>query len=159
MSPRLLALVLLAGIVPVSAQTPSGSRPAAPAAPAVTPALPAAGFTYDPQGRRDPFVSLLQRGTDEESAAPTVRAPGLAGLGASEVTLKGTLATRGGYVAILQGLDTKTYIVRPGEKLSDGTVRTITPDAVVILQRVKDPLSLDTQREVRKTLRQTEEAK
>jgi hypothetical protein len=41
----------------------------------------------------------------------------------------------------------------------DGTVRTITPEAVVILQQVRDPLSLDKQREVRKTLRQIEEAK
>jgi Tfp pilus assembly protein PilP len=106
-----------------------------------------------------PFVTLLQRGSDVSQSAPATRAPGIAGLGASEVTLKGTLASQGGYVAIMQGIDTKTYIVRTGEQLADGTVRSITPDAVVILQQVKDSLSLDKQREVRKTLRQTEEAK
>ena len=62
-------------------------------------------------------------------------------------------------MGILQGVDSKTYIVRSGDKLLDGTVRTITADAMVILQQVNDPLSLEKQREVRKLLRQTEEAK
>jgi len=142
----------------VAAQAPSGQGPA-PAQPAAAAPRQALGFTYDPEGRRDPFVSLLRRGDDAERSAPALRAPGLAGLGAAEVTLKGTLASQGGYVAILRGVDAKTYIVRPGEQLMDGTVRSITPDAVVILQQVRDPLSLERQREVRKTLRQTEEAK
>lgn len=146
------------------AQTPApaaaGAAPTATAAAAGGgPALEPRGFTYDPAGRRDPFVSLLRRGSDTEHSAPAQRAPGLSGLGASEVTLKGTLASGGGYVAILQGVDAKTYIVRPGEQLMDGTVRSITPDTLVILQQVKDPLSLEKQREVRKTLRQTDEAK
>ena len=112
-----------------------------------------------PSGRRDPFVSLLQRGSDVEPSTPATRAPGLRGLGVSEVTLKGTLVSQGSYVAMLQGADTKTYIVRAGERLMDGTVRAITADAIVIIQQVTDSLSLDTQREVRKTLRQNEEAK
>jgi hypothetical protein len=62
-------------------------------------------------------------------------------------------------VAILQGADSKTYIVRPGERLADGTIRSITSDALVILQQVNDPLSLEKQREVRKVLRQTEESR
>ena len=162
MSSRFLALALVALAAAASAQTPSAPVAAPPASPAATPAEPAApdprGFTYHAEGRRDPFVTLLQRGA-ELPPPSTTRVPGLSGLGASEVTLKGTLATRGGYVAIMQGVDTKTYIVRPGERLADGTVRSITPDAVVILQMVKDSLSLDKQHEVRKTLRQTEEAK
>ena len=67
--------------------------------------------------------------------------------------------SHGGFVGILQGVDNKTYIVRVGDKLLDGTIRTITADAMVILQQVNDPLSLEKQREVRKLLRQTEEAK
>lgn len=180
-------LILAAGIAPASAQSrPAAPAPATRAqttataarvsaatakatpapvpAPAAAPAAPPAdlepqGFTYEAEGRRDPFVSLLRRGSDADRAAMGARPQGIAGLGASEVTLKGTLASRGGYVAILQGADSKTYIVHPGERLMDGTVRTITQDAMVILQQVKDPLSLEKQREVRKALRQNEEAK
>ena len=87
------------------------------------------------------------------------RQAGLAGLEASEVTLKGTLASEGSYVAILQGSDNKTYIVKAGDKLLDGTIRAITPDSMVITQQVTDPLSLEKTREVRKVLRQTDEGK
>ncbi len=131
--------------------------PVAPAAPPTAPSVPE-GFAYRPDGRRDPFVSLLRRGT-QTAATPGARAAGLKGLGSSEVTLRGTVASQGGYVAILQGSDAKTYIVRPGEQLADGTIRSITADALVILQQINDPLSLEKQREVRKVLRQTEEAR
>ena len=144
------------------------SKPAAATAPAVAPAnAPAAassalepqGYTYDPQGRRDPFVSQLRRGSDVSRSPRGSRANGLAGLETSEVTLKGTIASEGTYVGILQGSDSKTYIVRAGDKLLDGTIRTISADSMVIAQQVTDPLSLEKQREVRKVLRQTEEAK
>lgn len=145
------------------AKTPSpapAATPAAPgtaAAPAVAgPTLEPQGYTYDPQGKRDPFVSLLRRGGDlQRTAADGLRPAGLAGLETSEVTLKGTIATQGSYVGILQGSDQKTYIVKAGDKLLDGTIRTIGPDSLVITQQVTDPLSLEKQREVRKVLRQT----
>ena len=73
--------------------------------------------------------------------------------------MKGTVQSAGGYVGILLGVDNKTYIVRAGDRLLDGTVRSITQNALVILQQVNDPLSLEKQREVRKVLRQTDEAK
>ena len=154
---------LLAGPGPAWAQAPAGKPAAGSPAPAATPAAPATpeapqGHTYRPDGRRDPFVSLLRRGSDVASA-PSARGPGLKGLNAGEVTLRGTMASQGGYVAILQGSDSKTYIVRPGEQLADGTIRSITADALVILQQVNDPLSLEKQREVRKVLRQTEEGR
>ena len=133
---------------------------AAPDSAAASPALENRGFTYSPDGRRDPFVNLLRRGTGVDlSAVSGPRPNGLKGLGTGEVTLKGTMASKGAYVAILQGSDARTYVVHPGEKLFDGTVRTITADSMVILQQVNDPLSKETQREVRKVLRQTEEAK
>jgi Tfp pilus assembly protein PilP len=116
------------------------------------------GFTYIAEGRRDPFVSLTRRGADEH-ANNGHRGSGLAGMASSEVSLKGTLISHGGYVGILQGLDNKSYIVRVGDKLLDGSVRSISADGMVILQQVNDPLSLEKEREVRKLLRQTEEAK
>jgi Tfp pilus assembly protein PilP len=142
---------------PAPAAAPANAAVPAPAA-AATPLEPQ-GYTYDPQGRRDPFVSLLRRGSDVPRASGGNRPNGLAGLETSEVTLKGTIATQGTYVGILQGSDNKTYIVRAGDKLLDGTIRVINPESMVIAQQVTDPLSLEKQREVRKVLRQTEEGK
>ena len=163
-----LIVAALSSAVQASAPQASPSAQAQPAAPqAPAPAAPAApsapesqGFTYNPEGRRDPFVSLIRRGGT--GLGPTIggaRPAGLSGLETAEVTLTGTIQSQTGYVGILLGADNKTYIVRPGDRLLDGTVRTITQNAVVILQQVNDPLSLEKQREVRKVLRQTEEAK
>jgi hypothetical protein len=126
---------------------------AGPSSPAEQPQ----GFTYNAEGRRDPFVSLLRRGGDL-GGTPGQRPAGLSGLLASEVVMRGVVQGQNGFVAMLLGADQRTYIVRPGDRLLDGVIRTITPDAVIILQQVNDPLSLEKQREVRKPLRQTNEA-
>jgi Tfp pilus assembly protein PilP len=161
------ALAIVLAVVPTIAaaqspatQPPALQTPASPSAPAPpTVALEPQGFDYDPEGRRDPFVSLIRRGTDVARSAPATRAPGLGGLETAEVTLRGTLQTRDGFVAILAGADNRTYIVRVGDRLHDGTIRSISANAIVILQQVNDPPSLEQQREVRKTIRQADEAK
>jgi Tfp pilus assembly protein PilP len=160
---RHYALAVVLGLVPTTAN--AQSAPAAPSAPAagveqggVLPLEPQ-GFDYDPENRRDPFVSLVRRGTDVERSTPGTRGPGLGGLETSEVTLKGTVHSGDGYLAIVAGADNRTYIVHVGDRLLDGTIRAITPTAMLILQQVSDPLSLDKQREVRKTIRQADEAK
>jgi hypothetical protein len=142
------------------AQAPTQQSGAAAGLPAPSTALQPQGYTYDPAGRRDPFVSLVRRGAEAPGTATGTRPPGLSGLSVSEVSLRGTLRGRdGNWIGMLQGVDNKTYLVRAGDKLLDGTVRSISADGMIILQRVNDPLSLETQREVRKVLRQTEEAK
>ena len=112
-------------------------------------------FVYDSEGRRDPFVSLVQRGSDVD---PDVAASlvGIAALTVNEVALRGVLNTPQGYVALIEGADARSYIVRSGDRLFDGTVRTISQNDMVIVQMVNDPLSLAKQREVRKMLRQIE---
>jgi len=172
---RLVLALVFAVIVAASAaaQTPppqaappvpGAPKPAAPPAPPAPQTAPPIntdvlieppGFTYNPEGRRDPFLSLVRRGADPRSGGQA-RPSGLAGLSVAEVTLRGTVRSREGFVAILQGADQRAYIVRPGDKLSDGTVRTVSQNDVVILQQVNDPLSLEKQREVRKVLRQLE---
>lgn len=132
------------------ADRPATAEPLAGAAP---------GFTYLRGGRRDPFVSLVRRGSDAQGPADGARLRGLVGLRVSEVALRGTLESRGGYVGIVQGADSRTYIVRPGDRLADGAIQTIMPDAMVILQQVDDPLSRERQREIRKPLRQTDEGR
>jgi Tfp pilus assembly protein PilP len=153
------------------------AKSASPTAPAAATAAPAAvapgtngsatpaalapqGFSYNAEGRRDPFVNLLRRGSGVDVSANTGPRPaGLKGLGAGEVTLRGTMASRGSFVGILQGSDARTYVVHQGERLFDGTIRSITADSLVILQEVNDPLTKQTHREVRKVLRHTEEAR
>ena len=156
-----LALAVVAGLgTPAAAQsTAAPANPtAAPAAPPATADVPA-GYNYDPAGRRDPFVSLLRRTGDVQQVPGGARPAGLGGLTAGEVNLKGILRGRDGYLGILLGADSRSYIVRAGDRLLDGTVRTIAADSLVIVQQLNDPLAPQQQREVRKTLRHSEEAK
>jgi Tfp pilus assembly protein PilP len=143
------------------AQPPAAAGKPAPAAPAAasasSPAQPPENYSYNPEGRRDPFVSLVSRGLEATSAGK--RGEGLAGLMTGEIAVRGVLQTQGSYVAIVQGPDMKTYIVHTNDHLVDGTVRSIGPQGLVILQEVNDPLSLIKQREVRKGLRATDEGK
>jgi Tfp pilus assembly protein PilP len=138
-------------------QPPAQSKPVQPAPAAPTAAKPqpqpepAPAYSYDPTDRRDPFVSLLARGTETKSTGS--RPAGLPGLLIGEVTVKGIVRDRTGFIAMIQGPDTKTFMVRSGEKLMDGTVKAITADSVVFSQDVNDPLSMVKQKEVRKTVR------
>jgi hypothetical protein len=135
---------------PAAAQ-PAAGQPGAPqAASAAAPPAPPS-YSYDGAGRRDPFVSLLRRGTETSGAN---RPKGLSGLAIGEITVKGIVRDRSGFIAMVQGPDTKqTFIIRSGEKLMDGTVKAITADGVVFSQDITDPLSLVKQKEIRKTVR------
>jgi hypothetical protein len=143
---------------PAPTQKPQSGTPAAPPAaePAPPAPPPAQGYAYDPTGRRDPFLSLLRRGGDPRGGAGA-RPTGVPGLLIGEVTVKGIVRDRSGFIAMIQGPDNKqTFIIRPGEKLLDGTVKAITADAVVFSQDVNDPLSMVKQKEIRKTVRPTD---
>ena len=74
----------------------------------------------------------------------------------NEVSVKGIVRNTSGFVALIQGPDNKTYVVKAGDRLMDGTVKSIVQDAVVFSQDVNDPLSLVKQKEIRKSLRATE---
>jgi hypothetical protein len=134
------------------AQGASGAS-GAPGAPQAEKPPSGPGYSYDPAGRRDPFVTLIGRGGDAP-APGSVRPQGLAGMLIGEMTLKGVLkTTKGDFVALLQAPDNKTYIARSGDKVLDGAIKTITAVEVVFTQDVNDPLSLVKQREVRKAIR------
>ena len=144
----------------LTAQAPAQVPPAQPVPPAPV-AAPAAvdSYTYNPEGRRDPFVSLLRSGSDQRGSRTGGGVDGLSGLSVDEISVRGVVAGRSGYVAMVMGPDNKTYIVRANDKLLDGTVKAVTAQGLVILQEVNDPLSLVKQKEVRKMLRALEEGK
>ena len=111
-------------------------------------------WTYESEGRRDPFVNLITRGDD---LRPTRERPrGLAGLSVNEITLRGLVSIEGQHLAVFEAPDKKAYILRGGERLFDGSVKSVTQDGVVFLAEVSDPLSPVTEREVRRTLGRTE---
>ncbi|MDP6373991.1 MAG: pilus assembly protein PilP [Vicinamibacterales bacterium] len=142
---------------PGAEQTPPAAAAAAQAGDEVEPGVEPGGevYSYDAGGRRDPFVSLLARGVE---ALPIGDRPeGLGGLTINEVALRGIVRSRGAFVAIVQSPNDRTYMVREGDRLFDGTIRTITEDAIIFMQVVNDPLSLVTEREVIKPLRTPED--
>ena len=71
-------------------------------------------YRYDPQGRRDPFRSLV-------GPAPKIqegqRPPGMAGFLIDEIKLQGVIRTKQGLVAMLAAPDNKSYLVRVGDKV------------------------------------------
>ncbi len=139
---------VVAPVPPVVPPPPAVERPTAPEP-----------FTYKPEGRRDPFLSLVNRAITSEARPMTKRPEGVPGLSWDEIALRGIFHGPKGPVALVQGPDTKTYQVHVGDRFFDAVVKAITPDSLVVLQEVNDPLSLQKQRESRKTLRVAEEVK
>jgi Tfp pilus assembly protein PilP len=148
----------IAGAQKTAASTEPAAAPASAAAPTPDttprPATPES-YSYDPAGRRDPFMNLLGTG-----GGPTSRkGEGPSGIAVAEISVRGVLQSRNGLIAMVQGPDNKTYIVHQGDKLLDGSIKTITAQGLVIEQDVNDPLSVVKQREVRRLLRGLEDPK
>jgi len=181
-----LAMALAPSPARAQAEAPQGAAPAAaapgeggddgqgeaaiPTAPDTRPPLDVemevGGYTYNSQGRRDPFVSL-QRPVAADRG-PKTRKPGMEGFLIQEVALKGIVKTSGGgtgvaaqpgYIAIFVGADGKSYFVTQGQRLYDGLITAVDASSVTFRQDVTDPLSPVKSREVRKSLYASEEAR
>jgi Tfp pilus assembly protein PilP len=161
-----VVVAVVIGSAVVSAQTPAPKVTPAPGTPAqgaapasgpTTGPTPAEGYTYQPDGRRDPFLNLLGTGSEPQNTGK--RNEGPAGMTIAEISVRGVLESRGALIAMVEGPDKKTYVVHTGDKFLDGAIRSITPQGLVIVQEVNDPLSLVKQREIHKLLRSLESAK
>ena len=109
-------------------------------------------YRYDPQGRRDPFRSLIGP-TPRIDAGQ--RPPGVPGFLIDEMKLQGVFRTRAGMMAMINGPDNKGYTIKVGDKVLDGEVIRITPTSVVFRQEVNDPTRIERYREVVKDLSPT----
>ena len=168
-------IVISAAVVTLFAQTPGGrpgggsSTPATTTTAAASTATTSTGDTnvqqtlqeiieeptgpesyrYDPQGRRDPFQSLI--GPAPKRSAGQV--PGPPGFLIDEIKLQGIVKTRQqGLVAMINGPDNKGYLIKVGDKVADGEVIRITPASVVFRQEVNDPTRIERFREVVKDI-------
>lgn len=106
-------------------------------------------YRYDPQGRRDPFRSLV--GPTPKIDAGN-RPEGLPGFLIDELKLQGIFKTRQGFTAMMNAPDNNGYSVRVGNKVLDGEVIRITATSVVFRQEVNDPTRIERYREVVKDL-------
>jgi type IV pilus assembly protein PilP len=155
-------LIVLVTVASVVAQTPSSTTTASDTA-ATTSAsdvqktleeileepTTADAYRYDPQGRRDPFRSLIGPAPKLE---PGQRPPGVPGFLIDEMKLQGVFKTRTGLTAMINGPDNKGHLLRVGDKVFDGEVIRITPTSVVFRQEVNDPTRIERYREVVKEL-------
>lgn len=171
MNDRTLRGLLAASVVAVCAWPAAAQAPNPTSSPAATETAPdslkslvekdllpaAGGFTYNPQGRRDPFVSLLKPVSADQGAR--TRRQGMEGFLVQEVALKGVVKLQKGYRAMLLGTDGKSYFVSVGQRLYDGVIVAIDAGSVTFRQEVTDPLTTVRSRDVRKTLYPTEEAR
>jgi type IV pilus assembly protein PilP len=106
-------------------------------------------YRYDPQGRRDPFRSLVGPAPKLE---PGQRPPGVPGFMIDEMKLQGVFKTRQGLAGMIRGPDNKGYLIRAGDKVLDGEVIRVTATSVVFRQEVNDPTRIERYREVVKDL-------
>jgi Tfp pilus assembly protein PilP len=175
MFPRMLALAVMLGFAGSSlAQAPPASpAPDSSQAPALAGGEPVkdtiksildqelepppGGYTYNPGGRRDPFVSLQK--PVEADRGPKTRKPGMEGFLIQEVALKGIVRSQQEFIAMLLGTDGKSYFVKVGQRLFDGGIIAIDGATVTFRQEVTDPLSPVRTREIKKTLYPSEEAR
>lgn len=134
------------------AQAAAKASPAA--APAKAPAASApdasagADKTITAEGKRDPFVSLINVSTGKGANLP----PGKAGLVIATVHVDGTVQSQGGMIAVLSNPDQRVYFVREGDKLYDGDVQKITLDGVTFQEDSKDAFGKPIERVVTKRI-------
>jgi type IV pilus assembly protein PilP len=156
-----LVFVLASAAAALQQPAPAAPQPQPPAAATPAPAPqappPTETYVYQPAGRRDPFLNLI--GSGNEGRPMSRHGEGPSSMTVAEISVRGVMQSRGSLVAMIQGPDNKTYIVHQGDKLLDGTIKSVTPQGLIVIQEVNDPLSLVKQREVRKLLRSLEDGK
>jgi hypothetical protein len=85
-------------------------------------------YSYDPAGRRDPFISLVAGIKQGKSNVPK------GALTVSDAKVVGITRSKDGYVAIIVGADRKSRFMKVGDKLYDGEIIAIEADQVVFRQ-------------------------
>lgn len=131
----------------------STKKTAAPKAPKpATEATPADGGAADNKGaRRDPFESLVSRQQAQAKAAANLP-PGKAGLQVSTLRLDGIVHAPNGMIAVVTSPQARTYFLREGDKLYDGSVEKIAMDGVSFHEEGKDAFGKPVERQVNKRI-------
>ena len=103
--------------------------------------------------RRDPFESLLAHTQGGKGAANLP--PGKAGLQVSTLRLDGIVRAPNGMIAVVSNPQSRTYFLREGDHLYDGSVDKITMDGVSFHEEGKDAFGKPVERQVNKRIYST----
>ena len=110
---------------------------------------PAAAESEVRMARRDPFESLI--GRQQGKGAPNLP-PGKAGLQVSTLRLDGIVKAPNGMIAVVSNPQARTYFLREGDHLYDGTVEKISMDGVSFHEEAKDAFGKPMERQVNKRI-------
>ena len=102
--------------------------------------------------RRDPFESLLAH--SQGKGNPNLP-PGKAGLQVSTLRLDGIVRAPNGMIAVVSNPQARTYFLREGDHLYDGSVEKITMDGVSFHEEGKDAFGKPVERQVNKRIYST----
>jgi Tfp pilus assembly protein PilP len=128
------------------------ARPAVKKAEAIRSASAAAPAESEvKQARRDPFESLVGR-QQAQAAANKNLPPGKAGLQVSTLRLDGIVKASNGMIAVVSNPQLRTYFLREGDHLYDGTVEKISMDGVSFHEEGKDAFGQPVERQVNKRI-------
>lgn len=101
--------------------------------------------------RRDPFESLVARQQAAANAGKNLP-PGKAGLQVSTLRLDGIVKAPNGMIAVVSNPQARTYFLREGDHLYDGTVEKISMDGVSFHEEGKDAFGKPVERQVNKRI-------
>jgi hypothetical protein len=104
--------------------------------------------------RRDPFESLVGRQQAQDALAKNLP-PGKAGLQVGTLRLDGIVRAPNGMIAVVANPQQRTYFLREGDKLYDGTVEKISMEGVTFHELGKDAFGKPVERQVSKRLYST----
>jgi type IV pilus assembly protein PilP len=118
---------------------------------------PVSAHAYDPSGRRDPFVPVLQQ-LGFGPIDPTL--PPLQRVGLTEMNLIAVIWGAYGYTAMVQTPDGNGYTVRRGTRIgpNNGVVSAVTEKGIVVQERFTDVYGSKQEREYVKLLHPKEGA-
>ena len=109
---------------------------------------PAAAESELKQARRDPFESLIGRQTKTNAILP----PGKLGLQVSTLRLDGIVRAPNGMIAVVSNPQARTYFLREGDRLYDGSVEKISMDGVSFHEEGKDAFGKPVEHQVNKRI-------
>ncbi len=147
-----LLAFLGAGLLAAQPKTEERTLPAQKAetaqAPTLTQPLPGQPYSYNPEGRRDPFKNLMAgRDVKEKTGAE-----GLMELSVADMTLIGIIKYRGKLSAIVTGPQGFPFNMKVGDAFADGYVLSIGENQVVFRQTKERGLPLMRPRDIVKEI-------